>query len=621
MPPPRKIAFIAMPFGQKPTGPYAHDRAPAKVDFDELWNRAYFPALDNLGYLPVRADEQDGSLIIQDMIRQLTLADIVIADISIANANVYYEIGMRHGYSERGCILFSADWANPVFDLAQIRRATYSLKSETPSLEDYASIQKRLEQGLRELDPSSNPVKAFLDAEEHENSSSAHLKQAQDAVVELQTAIRACRLESSARRSQQIASEIIEKHDPQRLPDYAVRDLFMLARDVLGWGEAALFYESLTNEQQKLPELREQLALARSKTGNTSDAIAEVESLMHDSGATSERAQLIGRFYKQRYYSYSSKTHRRKKQLALKAAIKYYNEGFSLDLNDYSCSRNLLVLYLLSNEQDATDKAARMAIHILQVCDHKECTGTCDHWVAASRLIVAFYEQNVDLARELADQVAEFVGTRKMANWELATCIEFLEQLIGTMPDAAREDYYRIVDDFKLDISIEQSELRDALAALLDELGQDYEKFQQVKARNAEAGEKVVSVVDAGRETVNYAKDGDFVVENQTGAKELYIVSGMKFRERYEHAETLDDTWSLYKPVGRARGIQVNQRILKAFKQNDSFYIMAPWDEAQRVDEGDMLVTTLPLTTPVEIYRIAQKEFSETYQMIEGGMD
>ena len=127
---PKKIAFVAMPFGTKETGFHPGTSAPSEVDFDALWNLAYYPALTRAGYLPVRADTQEGSLIIQDMVAQLMLADLVVADISIPNANVYYQTGLRHGGSKQACLLFSADWASPVLDPAQIRHSSYSLGPE-----------------------------------------------------------------------------------------------------------------------------------------------------------------------------------------------------------------------------------------------------------------------------------------------------------------------------------------------------------------------------------------------------------------------------------------------------------------------------------------------------------
>jgi hypothetical protein len=95
------IAFVVMPFDRKPTG-VAESGAPAVVDFDALWRRVYLPVLSNLGYKAVRADRDVGALIISEMIQRLALADLVVADLSLPNANVYYEIGVRHAAKRVG---------------------------------------------------------------------------------------------------------------------------------------------------------------------------------------------------------------------------------------------------------------------------------------------------------------------------------------------------------------------------------------------------------------------------------------------------------------------------------------------------------------------------------------
>ena len=603
---PKKIAFVAMPFGTKSTGFHAGEDAPSRVDFDALWNLAYYPALEKAGYLPIRADGQEGALIIKEMVAQLMLADLVVADISIPNANVYYETGLRHGGSGKGCLLFSANWASPVFDLAQIRRNTYTLGSGPLTSGDYEQIQEQILQAVSALDVSSNPVRELIDSDALAHGQSSRLKEARDAAISFQTDVRACKLKTNSQLSKQATLQILGKYDAHLLPPYATRELFELIRDVLGWKALIDFHSELNDESRKLPFFREQIALAKSKTGDMAEAISEVETLIEQHGQTGERSRLLGWFYKNRYFELGAG---REKQLALKAAIKHYEEGFKLDLNDYGCARNLLVLYPLRNQNGDTDAAANMATHILHVCDHKELLNTRDKWVPAARLLVAFHRQDIDQARSLADSVA----LEGLANWELALCIEFLELLVGQIPQGNQEDFHSLIDGFKYDISIDQEQLVKSLSALLLESGRDYRKFKTVKARAARDGEKIVSTVESGRETVNMASSGDYVVENQTGAREQYIVSGAKFGQRYSEDRKLDDDWSLYSPKGQVKGIEVDRSILNVFQQEGSFYITASWGEAQVVDEGDMLVTPLPLTEKLEIYRIAGKEFSETY--------
>ena len=110
---PRPICFMIMPYGRKDSGAEP-GRGPAKIDFDALWERALRPFLEeDLGYEAVRADQDLGAMIIHEMIERLALADLVLADVTAPNGNVYYEVGVRHAAREQGCVLMAADWSRP----------------------------------------------------------------------------------------------------------------------------------------------------------------------------------------------------------------------------------------------------------------------------------------------------------------------------------------------------------------------------------------------------------------------------------------------------------------------------------------------------------------------------
>lgn len=124
---PDQVAFVVMPFNRKQTG-HTEMGVPTEVDFDALWENVYQPVLEkDLGYKAVRADRDVGALIISQMVQRLAVADLVVADITLANANVYYEIGVRHAAKAQGCVLIAADWARPVFDLDQMRQLRFPL--------------------------------------------------------------------------------------------------------------------------------------------------------------------------------------------------------------------------------------------------------------------------------------------------------------------------------------------------------------------------------------------------------------------------------------------------------------------------------------------------------------
>ena len=121
-----KTCFLVMPFRTKPTG-LAPGAGPETVDFDRLFRLALEPALSELGYVVERADLDAGALIIKEMIERLAYSDLVVADVSIPNGNVYYEVGVRHACRDRGCVMIGADWSEQLFDIDQMRRVQYPL--------------------------------------------------------------------------------------------------------------------------------------------------------------------------------------------------------------------------------------------------------------------------------------------------------------------------------------------------------------------------------------------------------------------------------------------------------------------------------------------------------------
>jgi hypothetical protein len=115
---PRPLCFTIMPYGRKPTQ--------AEAGYGPQ-DRCYVPVIKALGYQPIRADQDTGALIITQMLERPYFADLVLADMTVANRNVYYEVGIRHAMKEKGCVLLAADWSRQLFDVAQMRTVRYPL--------------------------------------------------------------------------------------------------------------------------------------------------------------------------------------------------------------------------------------------------------------------------------------------------------------------------------------------------------------------------------------------------------------------------------------------------------------------------------------------------------------
>ncbi len=140
-----------------------------------------------------------------------------------------------------------------------------------------------------------------------------------------------------------------------------------------------------------------------------------------------------------------------------------------------------------------------------------------------------------------------------------------------------------------------------------------YEKYKIIYARKAIAGEEIKTYTSDGLETKNVAKEGDFVVKNTTDAQEMYILTKEKFEKRYTFSKKLDDIWNIYQPIGKIKAVLVNSALLKSLKITGSeFYIITSWGEEMIVKKGDYLVSPMEYN---EVYRIASKEFFETYKL------
>ena len=115
-------AFVVMPFGIKP-GPDG-----CLIDFNAIYTTLIKPALIEAGFKPFRADEETVSGdILTDMFQELLLADLVVVDMSIDNANVFYELGVRHALRKRGVVHIQSGRAYMPFDVFSVRTLPYHI--------------------------------------------------------------------------------------------------------------------------------------------------------------------------------------------------------------------------------------------------------------------------------------------------------------------------------------------------------------------------------------------------------------------------------------------------------------------------------------------------------------
>jgi hypothetical protein len=146
--------FVIMPFGLK-----RHEGV--EFDFDTVYRTVIRPTAEGVGWETLRIDEVSTPGPINDQyLRELLNAELVLADISIPNANVYYELGVRHSVSSSGTLLISSATPEDVpFDLRG-QRIIFFDRSQADMLAQGISI------ALREFTNSTGdqPITSVLGA-------------------------------------------------------------------------------------------------------------------------------------------------------------------------------------------------------------------------------------------------------------------------------------------------------------------------------------------------------------------------------------------------------------------------------------------------------------------------
>lgn len=157
---------------------------------------------------------------------------------------------------------------------------------------------------------------------------------------------------------------------------------------------------------------------------------------------------------------------------------------------------------------------------------------------------------------------------------------------------------------------ITQKEMLAHFCPILDKEGKSYKKKSLIRAKKASPGMEIVTKTSDGRETKSTADEGDWLVENQTSTSELYLVKAETFTKKYQLVQSLERGWGAYQPKGEVLGYQLKNKDLAFFKVSTMLEFQAPWKDTMIVREGDFLVVP---PEQDEIYRIAKKEFGETY--------
>jgi hypothetical protein len=127
----KKMCFVIMPYG-------GNDDA-ARKRYTGVYKSIIAPAAKEAGYQVKRSDiENSPGNITHDIINELASADMVIADLTSANPNVFFELGIRHAFRKSGTVhIIDVNHEIP-FDIKNYRAIEYST--------ELADISRAIEQ-------------------------------------------------------------------------------------------------------------------------------------------------------------------------------------------------------------------------------------------------------------------------------------------------------------------------------------------------------------------------------------------------------------------------------------------------------------------------------------------
>ena len=276
------------------------------VDFDSVHRELIEPAVEAAGMEPLRADQEVvGGMIHKPMFERLLLCDYAVADLTGANANVYYELGMRHATRPSTTVpIFAAGEPMP-FDIAPVRALPYQLK-EDGTLSDAVGDRERLRKLLTEaMDAHAkgvvdSPVFQLIEGFGPPDLARLKTDTFRDRAAYAVKAREQLR-EARSQGKTAVAAVAAALGDVAHLEAGVVIDMLLSLRAVGDMQGMVALYDRMPAPLQRSVMVREQLGFALNRLKQSDRAEQVLRELIADRGPSSETNGLLGRVYKDRW--------------------------------------------------------------------------------------------------------------------------------------------------------------------------------------------------------------------------------------------------------------------------------------------------------------------------------
>ena len=175
-----KRCFVIMPFSE------TTERHTAAY-WDNFFSKFVKPSVERLGYSCSRSIAQPTN-IIKDILKELLNADLVLAVLTDFNANVWYELGIRHAL-RKGTIMMIEDGQKLPFDISQYGVIKY--EDNIVGASDFEEKLRNFIQKIEAEEPVDSPPIEFLggqtpnDYQQHIKDIEIHYHSKLDKIMQL----------------------------------------------------------------------------------------------------------------------------------------------------------------------------------------------------------------------------------------------------------------------------------------------------------------------------------------------------------------------------------------------------------------------------------------------------
>jgi tetratricopeptide (TPR) repeat protein len=392
---PDPLCFVLMPFGRKTDG------TGSSIDFDAVYQQLIAPAIRAANLEPIRADEEiTGGIVHKPMFERLILCEYAVTDLTFANANVFYELGVRHAVRPYSTVLLFAAGTRLPFDVVLDRGIPYSLDpaGEPRDIETTrAQLTARLE-GARDASVDS-PVFQLIEGfpQIDRLKTDVFRDQVQYSAAWKERLARARILDNEKGLNAIRAAE----RDLGNLRDVETGiliDLFLSYRAVKGYEEMVSLAERMPRPLAKTPLVREQLGLALNRLKRRDEAERVLLTLIEERGPSSETYGILGRVYKDQWTDAKQVGDTFLADGLLEKAITAYLAGFEADWRDAYPGINAVTLMELQTPPDP--RRTQLIPVVSYAVERRLASGQADYWDYATRLELAVLAQDENTARK-----------------------------------------------------------------------------------------------------------------------------------------------------------------------------------------------------------------------------